>query len=108
MLHFKETQPDMPVGGLESLSAILASKEKLTPPFQQKLIIDPANPPLIHPLDGYRTEFGSSNFNIDNRALIEVEKHSPFYRNNFEGQRTYKSYFYQNFIVLRRNELTEP
>lgn len=51
-----------------------------------KLVIDPLNPPLIVPADGYRTEYGSSQFNMDNRALIETEKHSPYFKMNYEGQ----------------------
>lgn len=54
----------------------------------QKMVIDPLNPPLITPVDGYRTEFGSSQFNIENRQLYEVEKHSALYKHVFEGRRT--------------------
>lgn len=63
------------------------------------MVIDPLNPPLIMPLDGYRTEFGSSQFNIENRSLIEVEKHSAFYKHVFEGRRTLSKLLSFTFLV---------
>lgn len=42
---------------------------------------------------------------MDNRALIETEKHSPYFKMNYEGQRTF-FFSSSTFSLLKPSPLT--
>lgn len=70
--------------------------ETLTPELQE-ITFDENDPPLIKPIAGFRTEYPSDQYNLDSIDLAEKEKHTSYFKNFFDGQRTFHTPEYLYF-----------